>query len=122
ADVSLAILERLDEMGVDIAIDDFGTGYSSLLYLKRLPASELKIDKGFIQSLEQGNEDAAIVSSIIALGQTLGLRIVAEGVETKEQQSFLTDLGCDALQGYLLSRPVPASEILLVPDDKNSAA
>ena len=115
ADVSLAILERLAEMGVDISIDDFGTGYSSLLYLKRLPASELKIDKGFIQSLEQGNDDAAIVSSIIALGQTLSLRIVAEGVETEAQQKFLTDLGCDSLQGYLLSRPVPASEIRFEP-------
>jgi diguanylate cyclase (GGDEF)-like protein len=115
ADVSLAILERLAEMGVDISIDDFGTGYSSLLYLKRLPASELKIDKGFIQSLEQGNDDAAIVSSIIALGRTLSLRIVAEGVETEAQQRFLTDLGCDSLQGYLLSRPVPAAEIRLEP-------
>lgn len=113
ADVSLAILERLVEMGVDISIDDFGTGYSSLLYLKRLPASELKIDKGFVQALEQGNDDAAIVSSIIALGQTLSMRIVAEGVETEAQQKFLTDLGCDSLQGYLLSKPVPASEVQL---------
>lgn len=116
ADVSLAILERLAEMGVDISIDDFGTGYSSLLYLKRLPASELKIDKGFVQSLAQGNDDAAIVSSIIALGQTLNLRIVAEGVETPAQQRFLTELGCDSLQGYLLSKPVPAGEIKLEPD------
>jgi diguanylate cyclase (GGDEF)-like protein len=122
ADVSLAILERLAEMGVDISIDDFGTGYSSLLYLKRLPASELKIDKGFIQSLEQGNDDAAIVSSIIALGQTLSLRIVAEGVETEAQQKFLTDLGCDSLQGYLLSRPVPAAEIKLEPGNLGHAA
>lgn len=122
ADVSLAILERLAEMGVDISIDDFGTGYSSLLYLKRLPASELKIDKGFIQSLAQGNEDAAIVSSIIALGQTLNLRIVAEGVETESQQKFLTELGCDALQGYLLSKPVPASEIKVGQGDEGRAA
>jgi diguanylate cyclase len=122
ADVSLAILERLAETGVDISIDDFGTGYSSLLYLKRLPASELKIDKGFIQSLAQGNEDAAIVSSIIALGQTLSLRIVAEGVETEAQQKFLTDLGCDSLQGYLLSRPVPASEVELGPARDSRAA
>lgn len=115
ADVSLAILDRLAEMGVDISIDDFGTGYSSLLYLKRLPASELKIDKGFVQSLSQGNDDAAIVSAIIALGQTLDLRIVAEGVETQAQQKFLTDLGCDTLQGYLLSRPVPAAEVKFGP-------
>ena len=80
---------------------------------KRLPAAELKIDRGFIQSLEQDGEDAAIVSSIIALGQTLSLRIVAEGVETEAQQKFLTEQGCDSLQGYLLSRPVPAEEVRL---------
>jgi diguanylate cyclase (GGDEF)-like protein len=113
ADVSLAILDRLSGMGVDISIDDFGTGYSSLLYLKRLPASELKIDRGFIQSLAENNEDAAIVSAIIALGQTLKLRIVAEGVETSAQQHFLTGLGCDVLQGYLLGRPMPADQVKL---------
>jgi diguanylate cyclase len=115
ADMSLTILKNLAAMDVDISIDDFGSGYSSLLYLKYLPASELKIDKGFIQSLAQGSDDAAIVSSIIALGQTLSLRIVAEGVETEAQRRFLTELGCDALQGYLLSRPVPAHQINLDP-------
>ncbi|AOY96462.1 hypothetical protein BKK79_33420 [Cupriavidus sp. USMAA2-4] len=107
-ETSLAILQRLDEMGVRIAIDDFGTGYSSLLYLKRIPASELKIDRGFVRELAQDGEDAAIVSAIIALGQTLNLKIVAEGVETTAQQDFLTRLGCDTLQGYLLGAPVPA--------------
>ncbi|RKP46048.1 putative bifunctional diguanylate cyclase/phosphodiesterase [Trinickia fusca] len=106
ADASLAILQQLHEMGVRISIDDFGTGYSSLLYLKRLPASELKIDRGFVRELTQESEDAAIVAAIVALGRALDLRIVAEGVETIEQQTFLTELGCDSLQGYLLGRPM----------------
>ncbi len=109
-EASLAILTQLDEMGVRIAIDDFGTGYSSLLYLKRIPASELKIDRGFVRELAEDSEDAAIVSAIVALGKTLNLRVVAEGVETSSQQTFLANLGCDALQGYLLGRPLPAAE------------
>lgn len=112
ADASLAILGRLAEMGVDLSIDDFGTGYSSLLYLKRLPANELKIDRGFVRDLEQDSDDAAIVSAIVALGQALDLRIVAEGVETSGQQDFLTRLGCDSLQGYLLGQPCPPEQIL----------
>lgn len=111
-DASMGILQRLDEMGVRIAIDDFGTGYSSLLYLKRLPASELKIDRGFVRELVRDTEDEAIVSAIIALGKTLKLNIVAEGVETITQQSLLTELGCNSLQGYLLGRPVPAADFM----------
>jgi len=110
-DASLHILQQLDAMGVRISIDDFGTGYSSLLYLKRLPASELKIDSGFVRDLAHDTEDAAIVSAIVALGQTLNLRIVAEGVETAEQQAFLTRLGCHSLQGYLLGRPMTAESL-----------
>ncbi|MDY7509304.1 putative bifunctional diguanylate cyclase/phosphodiesterase [Ralstonia wenshanensis] len=110
-DASLQILQQLDAMGVRISIDDFGTGYSSLLYLKRLPASELKIDRGFVRDLAHDTEDAAIVSAIVALGQTLNLRIVAEGVETAEQQAFLTRLGCHSLQGYLLGRPMTAESL-----------
>ena len=112
ADASLAVLQRLSDMGVDLSIDDFGTGYSSLMYLKRLPANELKIDRGFVRDLEQDSDDAAIVSAIVALGQALGLRIVAEGVETDRQQDFLTRLGCDSLQGYLLGQPVPAEQFM----------
>ena len=107
---TLAILEKLHEMGVQISIDDFGTGYSSLLYLKRLPASELKIDRGFVCDLAHDTEDAAIISAIVALGHTLNLRIVAEGVETEEQQEFLSRLGCTALQGFLFAKPMGAEE------------
>ena len=105
-DNSMTILRQLTEMGVHISIDDFGTGYSSLLYLKRFPASELKIDRGFVRDLAIDTEDAAIISAIVALGRTLNLNIVAEGVETPVQQEFLTRLGCTSLQGYLLGRPV----------------
>ncbi|NWA28508.1 EAL domain-containing protein [Pseudomonas gingeri] len=112
ADASMAVLQKLSDMGVDLSIDDFGTGYSSLMYLKRLPANELKIDRGFVRDLEHDSDDAAIVSAIVALGQALGLRIVAEGVETDMQQNFLTSLGCDSLQGYLLGHPLPAERFM----------
>ncbi|GGI52896.1 putative bifunctional diguanylate cyclase/phosphodiesterase [Oxalicibacterium solurbis] len=105
-ETSLSILNRLAGLGIDISIDDFGTGYSSLLYLKRMPARELKIDRGFIRDLADGTDDAAIVSAIIALGHSLDLHIVAEGVETEKQQDFLTELGCNSLQGFLLGRPM----------------
>lgn len=112
ADASMTVLQQLSEMGVDLSIDDFGTGYSSLMYLKRLPANELKIDRGFVRDLEHDSDDAAIVSAIVALGHALGLRIVAEGVETDTQQSFLTKLGCNSLQGFLLGHPLPAERFM----------
>ncbi|TBU74131.1 putative bifunctional diguanylate cyclase/phosphodiesterase [Phytopseudomonas daroniae] len=112
ADASMLVLQQLADMGVDLSIDDFGTGYSSLLYLKRLPANELKIDRGFVRELEHDSDDAAIISAIVALGRALNLRIVAEGVETARQQDFLTNLGCDSLQGFLLGRPLPADEFM----------
>ena len=110
-EASLVILQQLRNMGVHISIDDFGTGYSSLLYLKRLPATELKIDRGFVRDLAIDTEDAAIVSAIVALGQALKLQIVAEGVETPAQQAFLTGLGCDSLQGFLLGKPMAADKL-----------
>lgn len=111
-DASMAVLQQLSDMGVDLSIDDFGTGYSSLMYLKRLPANELKIDRGFVRDLEHDSDDAAIISAIVALGQALNLRIVAEGIENDRQQRFLTRLGCDSLQGFLLGHPLPAERFM----------
>jgi len=121
ADASLGILEELTKMGIRISIDDFGTGYSSLLYLKRLPASELKIDRAFVHELESNAEDAAIVSSIIALGKTLNLRVVAEGVETLGQRQQLRKLGCDLYQGYLMGEPVGADLLFRAQDARQPA-
>ena len=105
---SIKVLRTLSAIGVGVSIDDFGSGHSSLLYLKSLPVNELKIDRGFVNELQQGVEDEAIISAIVQMGQALGLRIVAEGVETAEQQDFLARLKCDVLQGYLLGHPLPA--------------
>ena len=108
---AMQILSRLDEMGIRLAIDDFGTGYSSLAYLNRLPVDELKIDKSFILGMEESENDAVIVRSTIDLGRNLGLRVVAEGVETAKAWNRLRSLGCDIAQGHFLSRPVPAAEL-----------
>ncbi|HAC6514260.1 putative bifunctional diguanylate cyclase/phosphodiesterase [Salmonella enterica] len=108
---SVAILTRLTEMGVKASIDDFGTGYSSLLYLKRLPACELKIDRAFVHELSAAGDGATIVAAIVALAKALNLQIVAEGVENETQQQFLTQLGCHTLQGFLLGKPRTAEEI-----------
>jgi diguanylate cyclase (GGDEF)-like protein len=111
-EASVGVLDRLKEMGVQIAIDDFGTGYSSLLNLKRLPVHEIKIDRAFVRELGVSAEDAALVSAIVALGQTLDLRIVAEGVETAEQRAFLARAGCESMQGFLFGRPMPANQLV----------
>jgi len=108
---TITTLGLLRAMGVAIAIDDFGTGYSSLAYLKRLPVSALKIDKAFIDGLGTDEEDTAIVTAIVTLGHTLGLRVIAEGVETAEQAGLLRALGCDQAQGYHFARPLPAAAL-----------
>jgi diguanylate cyclase (GGDEF)-like protein len=120
-ETTIETLQKLTDMGVKASIDDFGTGYSSLLYLKRLPASELKIDRAFVRDMSAGNEDSVIVSAIIALAKALGLQVVAEGVETSEQQRFLTGLGCETLQGYLLDRPMTPEQIEARALDAHSA-
>ena len=105
------VVDRLSDLGIGLAIDDFGTGYSSLSYLKRLPVSEIKIDKSFVLAMTSEDNDAVIVRSTVDLGRNLGLRVVAEGVETVEMFDELRNLGCDIAQGYLLSRPLPADEL-----------
>jgi diguanylate cyclase len=103
-------LSRLQAMGIELSIDDFGTGYSSLAYLKRLPVHELKIDRSFVMNMASDDNDAVIVRSTIELGQNLGLRVVAEGVETAEVRDRLSVMGCDVAQGFFLSRPIPADK------------
>jgi EAL domain-containing protein (putative c-di-GMP-specific phosphodiesterase class I) len=110
-DLSARVMADLAAMGLDIAIDDFGTAYSSLGYLKRFPIRMLKIDQSFIRDLSANRDDTAIVRAIIVMAHTLNLSVVAEGVETLEQMRFLESEGCDELQGYLFSKPVPAEEI-----------
>jgi len=99
-------------LGVRIAMDDFGTGYSSLSYLQAFPFDKLKIDKSFVSSLDVRPQSAAIIRSIISLGRALNLPIIAEGVETEEQQAFLIKEGCSELQGYLIGRPRPIGDYL----------
>ena len=103
---ALETLTKLDRMGIQLSLDDFGTGYSSLSYLKKLPVSEIKIDKSFIKDMELDASDTVIVRSTIALGHNLGMKVVAEGVENIEIWELLTSLGCDASQGYFMSRPL----------------
>ena len=105
-------LERLHAMGVDLSIDDFGTGYSSLAYLKRLPVNELKIDKSFVLNMENDEGDTKIVRSTIDLGHNMGLRVVAEGIESEAVWRLLAELGCDQGQGYFMSRPIPGDQLV----------
>ncbi|HSB23343.1 MAG TPA: EAL domain-containing protein [Burkholderiaceae bacterium] len=107
---ALEVLSALKDLGVRLAIDDFGTGYSSLAQLKRFPIDTLKVDRSFIRELPSDSEDKAIAEAIIAMGKTLSLTVVAEGVETREQQDFLRERACDQMQGFYFSRPVAADD------------
>jgi diguanylate cyclase (GGDEF)-like protein/PAS domain S-box-containing protein len=109
AETTVEVLQALRELGVSIAIDDFGTGYSSLNYLKRFPITAVKIDRAFIRDLATSEGDSAIVAAVVGIARALKLRVIAEGVETEEQLSFLRRRNCDAAQGYLFSRPVSAA-------------
>ncbi|MDQ4127462.1 MAG: EAL domain-containing protein, partial [Actinomycetota bacterium] len=104
-------LDRLRASGVRISIDDFGMGYSSLAYLKRLPADVLKIDRSFVRGLGEDAEDTAIVGMVVGLAHTLGMEVVAEGVETEEQAALLKEMGCDFGQGFHFSRPLPPEDV-----------
>jgi diguanylate cyclase (GGDEF)-like protein len=107
AEDSLPVLHKLKALGISIALDDFGTGYSSLAYLKRMPLDELKIDRSFVNGLPLDTENAAIVRAVVAMAASLGLKVVAEGVETPEQAVFLASIGCHMCQGWLFSRALP---------------
>ena len=107
-DEALLTMRRLRDLGLRLAVDDFGTGYSSLAQLKRFPIDVLKIDQGFVRDIPQSSDDMAISAAIIAMGHSMDLRVLAEGVETAEQLAFLRERGCDSYQGYFCSRPVPA--------------
>ncbi len=109
-DESITRMQALKDLGVGFSMDDFGTGYSSLSYLKRLPLDQLKIDRSFVRDLAHDPNDAAIVQTIITMGRTLGLQVIAEGVESEAQLEFLADHGCHAYQGFLFSKPVPIGE------------
>ena len=104
-------LELISQMGIKIVIDDFGTGYSSLAYLKRLPVDKLKIDQSFVKGIPDDKDDIAIVKAIIALAKSLGLELIAEGVETDAQRDFLVEFGCENLQGYYYCEPMPSDEM-----------
>lgn len=108
---AIDVLKHISEMGIELAVDDFGTGYSSLSYLKRLPIDKLKIDKSFVNGLPDDEEDVSIARAIIALAHSLKLSVIAEGVETKEQKEFLVENGCDFIQGYYYSKPIPSDEM-----------
>ncbi len=131
AEATQQTLQQLDAMGVGLSLDDFGTGYSSLGYLKRFPIGSLKIDKSFIQDITTDPDDAAIAQAVIRLAHSLGIKVVAEGVETEEQLAFLRRRGCDAIQGYYFSKPLPAGDLarllyenrrLALPEDDGAAA
>lgn len=107
---TIGVLQELKDMGVRIYIDDFGTGYSSLSYLKKLPINAIKVDRTFISDVTLNQDDSAIVRVIVAMAHSMKLRVTAEGVETLDQLAFLEVIGCDEMQGYFISRPIPAEQ------------
>jgi EAL domain-containing protein (putative c-di-GMP-specific phosphodiesterase class I) len=109
---AMTVLSSLHDMGVSICVDDFGTGYSSLAYLKRLPIDEIKIDRSFVKDMTVNDNDAVIVRSVVDLGHNLGLQVTAEGVEDRGTWDMLAAMGCDTIQGYYLSPPLPADRLL----------
>jgi EAL domain-containing protein (putative c-di-GMP-specific phosphodiesterase class I) len=109
---ALEIMSTLQSLGVRLSIDDFGTGYSSLVHLRQLPVDEIKVDKSFVMGMTTVDDDAAIVRTVIDLAHNLRKQVCAEGVENQETWHRLADLGCDLVQGYYISRPIPADEFM----------
>lgn len=107
---AIVVLQAISDLGIELAVDDFGTGYSSLAYLKRLPIDKLKIDQAFVRDLPGDEEDEGITKAVIALAKSLNLKVIAEGVETKQQKDFIVENGCENIQGYFYSKPIPANE------------
>jgi len=110
-DTAMNTIVSLQNMGIKVSIDDFGTGYSSLAYLRKLPIDKIKIDRSFITEVASNDSDMTIVKSMIELSHGLGKRVLAEGVETVEQLNVLRNLGCDAVQGYFINKPLPEEKL-----------
>jgi EAL domain-containing protein (putative c-di-GMP-specific phosphodiesterase class I) len=108
---AVKVLDAIQSRGIRLAIDDFGTGYSSMSLMKQFPIDTIKIDRSFVRDLPKDSEDQAIAQAIISMGKALGMTVVAEGVETTEQESFLRDHACDEMQGFLFSKPVPPEDM-----------
>ena len=123
SDAAAEILRGYQQLGITISIDDYGTGQSTLSYLRQLPVSELKIDRSFVQNAHVNANDSVLVRSTVQMAHELGLKVVAEGVETEDCLAFLREIGCDLVQGYLISRPVPAEafEALLTQAPRRAA-
>lgn len=115
-------LNGFKELGITLSIDDFGTGYSSLSYLKQFPVDVLKIDRSFVQELPNNQGDVSLVEAILAMGHSLGLKVVAEGVDTEQQHQFLQQHGCGFLQGYHFGKPMPEQELKEWMDKQNAVA
>ena len=109
---TISVLRELHDVGVELAIDDFGTGYSSLAYLRQFPIDRLKIDQSFVRNVLENPDDGTITKTIINLGHSLSLKVIAEGVETVPQQEFLKENGCDEVQGFLYSKAIPQEEFM----------
>ncbi len=120
-DQTIARMHELSSLGIRFSVDDFGTGYSNLAYLKKMPLYELKIDKSFMRDTPNDVNGTAIVQSILAMADHLGLRVVAEGIETAQQAQYLSDNGSPCMQGYLFSRPAPLDDLLAALADMDAA-
>ena len=118
-ELALQVLTSIAEQGVRVSIDDFGTGHSSLAYIKRLPVDEIKIDRSFVKDMERSKDDEIIVRTTVNMCHDLGLEVVAEGVESLDIGSLLTNMGCDMLQGYGLSRPIPFDDLVAFLKEKS---